>query len=292
MIEMYKKILSYLGNRTLKYFSDYLNSLKNEINKSNLNILFEMYVGRMVFFCIVAFLAGFLGITLFFSLMIKTSIILSITSGIVGAVTLTVVVLVMFYFYPFQLLSSKKGSIQANMPFVINHMSAIASSGVPPYVIFKLLIDIKEYGEICNEARRIVRNVDVFGMDIISAIRNVAERTPSDDFKQFLFGIVSTIDTGGNIQKYLESSAKDALFDYRLKRQKYLQTLSTYADFYTAVLIAAPLFFISILSIMSLIGGQILGMSIPFAMRVGIYLLIPLLNVIFLLFVHFTQPSM
>jgi flagellar protein FlaJ len=178
------------------------------------------------------------------------------------------------------------------MPFAINHMSAIASSGVPPHIIFKLLIDIKEYGEICNEARRIVRNVDIFGMDIISAIRNVAERTPSDDFKQFLFGIVSTIDTGGNIQKYLESSAKDALFDYRLKRQKYLQTLSTYADFYTAVLIAAPLFFISILSIMSLIGGQILGMSIPTAMHFGIYLLIPLLNVIFLLFVHFTQPSM
>ena len=81
------------------------------------------------------------------------------------------------------------------------------------------------------------------------------------------------------------------MFDYRLKREKYLQTLSTYADFYTATLIAAPLFFISILSVMALIGGQVFGLSIPMTMRLGIYLLIPLLNTIFILFVHYTQPS-
>ena len=91
--------------------------------------------------------------------------------------------------------------------------------------------------------------MDIFGMDITSAVRNVADRTPSQKFKQFLVGIVSTIETGGDLKKYLETTAKEALFEYKLKREKYLQTPSTYADFYTAVLIAAPLFFVSILSI-------------------------------------------
>jgi uncharacterized membrane protein len=57
------------------------------------------------------------------------------------------------------------------------------------------------------------------------------------------------------------------------------------------VLIAAPLFFISILSVMSMIGGELFGMSIPMAMNMGIYVLIPLLNILFVLFIHFTQPS-
>ena len=57
------------------------------------------------------------------------------------------------------------------------------------------------------------------------------------------------------------------------------------------MLIAAPLFFISILAVMALIGGQIFGLGIPLAMRLGVYLLIPLLNTMFLLFVHYTHPT-
>jgi flagellar protein FlaJ len=141
-----------------------------------------------------------------------------------------------------------------------------------------------------HESARIVRNIDVFGMGVTNAIKNVADRTPSDNFKQFLYGIISTIETGGNLKQFFETTGQDALFDYRLKREKYLQTLSTYADFYTAVLIAAPLFFISILAVMALIGGQVLGLSIPVAMRLGIFVLIPLLNIMFLVFINYTQP--
>jgi flagellar protein FlaJ len=177
------------------------------------------------------------------------------------------------------------------MPFAISHIASIAASGVPPYVAFKLISDVKEYGEISNEARRIVRNVEAFGMDLVSAISNVADRTPSTELKQFLYSIISTIETGGDLKKFLDNAAKEALFEYRIVREKYMQTLSTYADFYTAVLIAAPLFFISTLSVMSLVGGEVFGLSIPTAMRIGIYALIPLLNIIFIIFIHYTQPS-
>jgi len=70
-----------------------------------------------------------------------------------------------------------------------------------------------------------------------------------------------------------------------------MQTLSTYADFYTAVLIAAPLFFVSVLSVMSLVGGSVFGLSIPNAMRIGVYAMIPLMNIMFILFIHYTQPT-
>jgi flagellar protein FlaJ len=217
---------------------------------------------------------------------------LAAVSGLILGGTSFFIVLTIYHSYPFHLLTSKKSNIEANMPFAINHMSAIAASGVPPFVIFKIMITVPEYGEVTHEAERITRNVEVFGMDIISSIKNVSARTPSPAFRQFLGGIVASVETGGDLKKYLENSARDAMFEYRLKREKYLQTLSTYADFYTAVLIAAPLFFISILAVMALIGGQIFGLSIPLAMRLGIYILIPLLNTMFILFVHYTQPNL
>ena len=285
---MYKQCIRFFGRVGTKYLPSYFSPLKEEIVKSNINILFELYVGRMVFVSVLAFIISlsavpvlmlFLGFDIFFSLI----------SGVITALTSSFVILTLYHSYPFQLLTSKKSSIENSLPFAINHMGAIAASGIPPFTIFKLLSNVPEYGEIRNESERIVRNMETFGMDITAAIKNVAERTPSPQFKQFLMGIVSTIGTGGDLKKFLEGSAKDALFEYRIKREKYLQSLSTYADFYTAVLIAAPLFFVSILSVMSMVGGQVLGMSIPLAMSIGIYLLIPLLNTIFIAFIHFTQ---
>jgi len=195
------------------------------------------------------------------------------------------------YYYPYQRAFSRKRDLDMNLPFAVNHMSAIATSGVPPKIIFKLLAGFKEYGEISNEASKIIRNVEVFGQDITTSIQNVADYVPSKDFRELLYGILSTIKTGGNLENYLQVKAKEALFMYRIRREEHLQALSTYADFYTAVMIAAPLFLVSILAIMNVVGGTIEGMTIDDIMNIGIYLVIPATNMAFILFIHFTQPQ-
>lgn len=291
VVKQYKNVIRFCGKLGVRYLSKYISPLKEELLKSNLGILFEIYVGKMIFYSLLISLLALLIVTISFPVLFKIPLWIAFVSGIILGITVFVSSLLIAYSYPFHTLTSKKTSIEANMPFAINHIAAIANSGVPPFVIFRLLMHVHEYGEITNEFRRIVRNIEVFGMDISTAVKNIADRTPSEEFKQFLYGFISTINTGGDLRKYLDNSAKEAMFDYKIRREKYLHTLSTYADFYTAVLIAAPLFFVSILSIMSLIGGQVVGLSIPTAMRLGIYILIPLLNTLFILFIHYTQPK-
>jgi flagellar protein FlaJ len=288
---LYKKLAISFGKIGLKYFSSYFAPLKEEIMKSNLNILFELYVGRMLLFSFLA--AGIALIAISIGLMILGfDSLFSVFGGLILSLVTFLVFLTSYHSYPLHLMNSKKNNIEANMPFAINHMAAIASSGVPPFVIFKLISNVHEYGEIANESRRIVRNTEIFGMDIITAIKNVANRTPSDSLRQFLAGITSTIETGGDLKKYLEEAAKDTLFDYSIKREKYTQTLSMYADIYTTVLVAAPLFLVTILSVMSMIfESSIFGMSITTAMKLGTYILIPFLNILFILFIHYTQPK-
>ncbi|MFB6215875.1 MAG: hypothetical protein ABEJ72_02765, partial [Candidatus Aenigmatarchaeota archaeon] len=94
-----------------------------------------------------------------------------------------------------------------------------------------------------------------------------------------------------NLEDYLNVESEQAMFDYKLKREKYLKSLSTYADFYTAVLIAAPLFLIAILAVMNMVGGEVGGMNINDLMRLGIYVGIPIMNTGFIAFIHFTQPK-
>ncbi len=286
MLESWVRVL---GRHGVRHLSAYTKPLKEEILKSNLTILFEIYLGRMLLITILSFIMVFAFITASFTLF-GVPVLISAVSALIASVTTAFFVFTIHYSYPFHLITSKKSSIEANSPFVINHMAAIAASGVPPFVIFRLVSRIPEYEEISNECKRIVRNVETFGMDIVTAIENVSGRTPSEKFRQFLGGFVAVINTGGNLQSYLDNEAKEALFNYRLRREKYMQALSTYADLYTAVLIAAPLFFVSILSIMSLVGGSVLGLPIDVALRLGIFTLIPILNIFFIAFVHYTQP--
>jgi flagellar protein FlaJ len=286
----YKKTIRNFSKIGKTHFKDYVSPLKNLIENSNLNILFDVYVGKMILFSILAFLITFVSVSAAF-LFIGMGL-FSLIIGFVTGISMFGIMLVAFHSYPFHTIRIRKNSIEANLPFAINHMAAIASSGVPPYLIFKLISEIEDYKEVTNECKRIVRNMDIFGMDIITAVKNVAKRTPSSEFKKFLQGFTSSIETGGSLSKYLENTSKDAMFEYKLKRESYLKTLSTYADIYTAVLIAAPLFFVSILSIMALVGGQVFGLSIPIALRIGIYGFLPAMNILFLMFIQTTQTPM
>jgi len=287
---MYKKILRIFSELGMKFIPGYLAPLREVLGQSGMKTVFDLYIGRMLFFAATGFIVSFFWVLTFFSIL-GFDILFSLAGGIIFSLLVASFILTVFHTYPYHLVSNKKRSIEANLPFAANHMGAIAASGIAPHIMFRMLTDVKEYGEVGKEAMTIVRNTDSFGMDINSAIKDVADRTPSQQFRQFLYGIISTISSGGDLRRYLQNYAKESLTDYRLKREKYISALSLYADFYTAVLIAAPLFFISIMAVMSMIGGTLMGMPIHIAIQIGIYILIPMLNIFFLLFIHFTQPA-
>jgi flagellar protein FlaJ len=271
-------------------FKGKFQALRQSINQANIDMVFDIYMGRLLYFTTISFALAFIYsifILLFLGVALLELAVLTILISIMAAAIVGLV----FYTYPNYLIASKRKSIEANLPFAANHMGALAASGVAPHLMFKMLTDVKEYGEVANEARRIVRNIEVFGMDLVSALKQVASRTPSDQFRVFLSGVIATITTGGDLKIHLKNSAAEALTDYKLKRERYLANLSTYADFYVGVLIAAPLFFISILSLLAIVGGQIAGFSLPLLLLLGIFVVIPIINIGFLLFVHFTQPS-
>ena len=185
----------------------------------------------------------------------------------------------------------RRKSIEVNLPFVLTHMGSVAQSGVPPYVIFKLISQFEEYGEAAKEFGKIVRNIEVFGMDPITAVKEVARRTPSESLKQILLGFASTTEAGGNVRLFLKNAGQQALFEWRIKREKFMQQLSAYAEFYTGILIAAPLFMIALFGVMNIIQPQIGGYDILFLSRL-LYIIIPAINIGFLMFIKGTEVEM
>ncbi|PIU30239.1 hypothetical protein COT07_01795 [Candidatus Woesearchaeota archaeon CG07_land_8_20_14_0_80_44_23] len=279
-----------IGGLLLDKFPNFFKSLYNNLRSANIRILSNTYVNLMVLFSLASFfLLSIFSLPVF--LILGNVLLLAVLKSLgIGLLALSVCAYG-FYQYPKMEIQKRQKSIKANFPFALNHMAAISSSGTPPLMIFKLIAGSNEYGEISAEFERIVDYIEVFGFDPVTATRNVASTTPSRELKELLESLTSTIQAGAEIKSLLREKAEESLNNYRLDLQNYNDTIATYSDIYTGVLIAAPLFFIITLALVSILGGNVGNMSVGSMMVIGTYLVIPLLNVFFIIFLQMTQPN-
>lgn len=291
MLSLYKKLSLVLFGDLIEKYIDSFKPLEPHIRNANMKVLLKTWVGMLFFTTLLSLVVSFISVFVFLTFLIEVEFYIYIFSVIFFPVFVASIVFIILYLYPVQRENARKKSIENNLPFAITHMAAIASSGIPTEFIFELLTGFEEYGEITEDSKLIMRNIKTFGMSSVDALKDIAERTPSQNFRDILLGIVSTTESGGNMVEYLREMADKALFDYRIKREKYLKTLSTYADIYTALLVAAPLMMLSLLATMSIIGGTVMGLTINELMLLITWVMLPVLNMGFIIFIHTTYPG-
>lgn len=275
-----------IADSTLEGFEN----LRPRLKGANINILLKAWVS-MIYMTITLVYVSSLAFMLVLTSFMELGLVMTVYYVVFIPVLVASFSFVFMYIYPMQREKSIRRSIEANLPFALIHMDSISSSGIPPEFMFDLLSRLREYGEISDQAGLVVRNIKTFGMSSVAAIDDVANRTPSPEFAQVLSGISSTISKGGNMSGYLSEMSEKALFDYRMRREKYSKTLGTLSDIYTAVMIAAPLMMLSVLVMMNVIGGDVFGMSIPDVINMMAYFGVPLINIIFIAFIHMTYPA-
>ena len=245
MSSIYKKLSLILFGGIVGKWIESFRPLEPHIRNSNMKILLKTWVSILFMTTMLSFTISMVSVYALLTFFIEVEFYIYIFSVIFFPVFVSSIVFIILYLYPVQKEKSRQKSIENNLPFAITHMSAIASSGIPTEFMFELLTGFKEYGEMAEDSKLIMRNIKTFGMSSVDAMRDVAERTPSQEFRDILLGIVSTVESGGNLVEYLNQMSEKELFSYRIKREKYLKTLSTYADIYTALLVAAPLMMLS-----------------------------------------------
>ena len=253
--------------------------------KVDMPILSRSYVASLLFFSMLAFPAALL-----FVIPLNLAFQFSFVIVILIAFVIAILTPIGFYFYPNSLIHDRQKKIKHDLPFALVHMSAVAGSGAAPISIFELLVESEEYPELKKEIRKIMNYVNLFGYNLSNALRNVAATTPSEELKELLNGMISTIETGGDLKGYLKEKADGALDDYKLERKREVDALATFSEVYTSILIAAPLLMIVTLSIINSIGGSIAGISVRTLAILGVGIALPLLNVGFMGFLK-TQSS-
>ena len=268
----------FLINKKPIYFEKLFNSLK----KSNLKILSQTYVS-VIFFTTL--------LSLPFSILLWMIFTANIVSSITFGFLTSILVFFSVYYYPHVISDSREGSIRQELVFAIVHMSTIAGSGAHPMKIFQLIVDSNDYKELEQEFKKVLNYINLFGYSLSSALRTVSLNTPSSDLKEVFEGMASTIETGGDIKQYLSDKSKDSLLRFRLDQKKYVEKLAAYSEIYVGLLVAAPLLFIVTMAILEKISPVIMGFPISAIAKFGTFFLLPVLNVLFILFLEATKSE-
>ncbi|HPH33882.1 MAG TPA: type II secretion system F family protein [Methanoregulaceae archaeon] len=217
-----------------------------------------------------------------YSLIIGTLIATIVSFAIVAGITFLV-----FLLYPGFVSGNRKRNIESTLPYAINYVTAMSTAGIPPAEIFRQLGSSTIYGESATEARFIALEIDLFGRDLIDALRVVSSTTPSFRMKEFLQGSMGCISAGSNLTEYFRNKAEQYALENRQTQKMFLETLGLIAESYVTAMVAGPLFLIILQSIMSILSSQ----SQPFMLYIIIYLIIPFGSIAFVILISTMTPE-
>lgn len=193
----------------------------------------------------------------------------------------------LFILYPRVKGWERKGKIDGHLPYAICWMSFMATTGVIPYLIFRKLAETEEFfGEISEEAKLVVKDVELLGFDFVSALRNLSSATPSTHLRTFIQGAVTNALSGGEMGTYFVSKAREAMEENRKKFTEFIETLGMISEVYIIALVAAPILVIVMFAAMMMLGG-----ASPMILMVIIYGYIPLGSMSFVLLTDIMTPE-
>jgi len=274
--------------RFLPLFKD----LDQDLQKSGLKVNFKAYVSLTILasFLITLPVAIAIPLLLFFVFNVSLGSVLLFSVG--GALFTWALSIVGFYLYPVYRADKHKRELDDELPFTTGYMAILASAGVSPEKIFYSLSTLSAPLAASSEARDIIKNVNLFGLDVISALEKASSRTPSEKLRDTIEGMISTIHTGGNLGAFLREKFKMHMRLKRLSLKKYSDSLSVLSEVYVALLLTGPLLFVIMLSVMSMLGGGDLGiLSSDLLLNLLTYIGIPVCALIFLIILDSSSPK-
>ncbi len=256
--------------------SGFLENLQMQLDRADMDLSSAAYTSE------VFFLGLIVGIV--FAIVALTAYLLKFHPPVVAlAVPTSIILVIGIGLYLPQMRSSSRGKkIDENLGSALAFISAMSNADVPINTIMVKLSSMNEYGEVSREASKIANRTELMGMDIFSAIEEVARKSPSVEWQKFLQGAVTASAAGARLKPYFVNKAMEYQNMLRVSLKKNSESVSVFAETYVTIGVAFPLFLIVILAVMSVIARNASGATISFLL-VFSFLVLPVMIAAFVL---------
>ncbi|MBS7608460.1 MAG: type II secretion system F family protein [Candidatus Bathyarchaeia archaeon] len=261
------------------YFLRHVIEFKDYLERAKIKIYPETYVSLMLFLAVLTTPISILSIMLlyFYGFI-----------PLVFLVPLPIYVMIGFFLIPLSRAGERAANLEREMPFAAAYISVMASGGIAPYTSFKRLAEVELMPAMRAEAREIIKDVEIFGIDPLTAIENAAKRNPLDIFRDFLAGYASTVIIGGDIGHFLERKAEDIFKTRALRVKAAAERLGMLLETFIIVMVLMSLCFYILFSVESIYS---VGISMYSGIILYTYIFTPMLSLMFIYLAHSMQPK-
>ncbi len=208
---------------------------------------------------------------------------------IIFLIPFPIFVMIGFILIPISKASDRASALEREIPFASAYVSVMASGGIAPYTSFKRLSAVELLPAMRIEAKEIMKDVEIFGVDPLTAIGNAAKKNPLDIFKDFLAGYASTVIIGGDIGHFLERKAEDIFRARALRVKAAAERLGMLLETFIIVNVMMSLCFYIMFSVENIGVGTGGGSTSNIILYT--YVLSPMLSMVFVYLAHSMQPK-
>ncbi|MGC9200395.1 MAG: type II secretion system F family protein [Candidatus Aenigmatarchaeota archaeon] len=271
-----------------KNLEPYFPELKEELKKADLKFSAQEYIANTLFVSFLSFLVCLPFLALSFSVA-SGNFLLAYTSSITVAIILPISVFFIYLNYPKSIIKDREKKIDQYLPFSTLYLSSILSSGIPLSKAFKIFVEFSTHESIVNEIKKIINDIEFFGLDIVTALERAIVRTPSRKFREFLYGMLATIRAGGNLHVFVKERSSEYMLDYKRKLSEFSHSMTIYTEIYLISIVLGTVFFVILTSVISAIGGATQSI-IPMQIFM-IFVFLPVISSLFLFLVKRATPA-
>ena len=203
-------------------------------------------------------------------------------------VPMPVYVMIGFMIVPSSRASERASALEREMPFAATYVTVMASGGIPPYMSFKRLTEVELLPATRKESRGLIRDVEIFGVDPLSALEKAAKYNPLDIFRDFLSGYASTVIIGGDVIHFLETKAQEIFKRGSMQVKAAAERMGMLLETFIIVMVLMSLCFYILFSVESIYST---GMDMGVNVIMYTYVFTPLLSIVFIWMAHGMQPK-
>ncbi len=268
-------------------YRHYFRNLVVELRKALLPYSVEEYIAGILLLCILVFFLSTIFAVIFLVPMMGPA---AVVSALTAGICLSALVGVIMLNYPSYRAIQRGKEIDARLAAAVTHMSTLAGTGIAPINIFKAMVKLREYGEIAKECALIVRDVELFGKDLLTALSESARRSPSRKWEELLWGVMSTLRSGGNLRDYFLTKARELMKEFERQEREAMESANVVTEIYLIIAVLAPILAVLMTTVMGLFGGDIIGISPKEVLAVIVYVGVPVTGAFFIAFARMVRP--
>ncbi len=284
----YSRLSFILFGSISETISYYLTDLKSDLKKSKLKVSPQEYISKTLLSSFLVFPIALPALSFIFAYFFQEFLFAFITA-ITVSIILSIAVFTIAINYPKFVMQNKAKEIDSSLPFASLYLSTIAGSRLPLHKTLEIFSKFSGYGEVTKETSEMVNDIKTFGLDLNTAIERQVERTPSKKLTELLWGILSVIRIGADLNIYLKEKANSFMAEHRRKLYEFSHTLTLYIELYLTSVVLGTIFFTILTAIIAGIGG-VQG-NIILLQFFLIFVLLPLISIAFIFLIRTSTPG-